>query len=86
MTQFIPQMVIVDQYGVPVMSGGSINDSSFTYTLTPGALAQTITYVGTSNKVSSVLAGPDLSGYFYKQSITYNASNNISSISAWVKQ
>lgn len=85
MTQFIPQIVLVDSTGAPVLASGQVNDSTGVFTLTPGTLAQTINYVSGTSQVSSVTAGPDTNNYYYKQTITYSGTN-VSGISAWVKQ
>lgn len=85
MTQFIPQIVVVDSTGAPVLLAGQVNDSTGTFTLTPGALAQTIAYVAGTSQVNSVTAGPDTNGFYYKQTISYSGTNVIG-ITAWVKQ
>ena len=60
-------------------------DSTGLYNFNPTSLAQTLVYAGPSGAISSVTAGPDLKGLFYKQSFGYTGSV-LTSISGWVKQ
>lgn len=63
----------------------SNNDSTGDFSLNPDELPQTMTYNGPSGAVDTITAGPDFQGFSYKQTLTYTG-NNVTTVSAWVKQ
>jgi hypothetical protein len=84
---FYQQEIIIDDVTktyIPVVSS-AIHDSTGGYTLNTDSLPQTMTYGGPGGSVDTITAGPDAQGFRYKQTLTYTG-NNVTSISAWVKQ
>lgn len=62
-----------------------VYDSTGENMFAPDSLAQAYTYNGPGGKIDSVTVGPDGLGFYYTQTYTYTG-DNLTGVSAWVKQ
>lgn len=62
-----------------------VNAPASVATVDFSTLAQSLAYDATSGNLTSVTAGPDSSGNYYKQTLSYT-NGKLTGVSTWVKQ